>query len=159
IGSVGSSASSVTLATHAGSTSITLPSLGGAGVFMASSPDCCSPERHLVHCRDVGGDHLPACVRKLPPGLALPTDEILAADLEFEVHGGDVASQGQDFQPDALFLDARAGRPRHAMGMDLGEAVAVFVHGVADGVWALPEGGVQHVDTLVDQRLLVALEQ
>src|SRR5260370_10184236 len=159
MGSAGSSASSVTLATQAGSTSITLPSLGGAGVFMVSSPDCCLPERLLVHCRDVGGDYPPARIRKLYPGLALPPDEILVADLEFEVHGGDVAPQRQDFQPNAPFLDAWARRPRHAVGMDLGEAVAVLVHGVADGVRAPPEGGVQHVDVLVDQRLLVTFEQ
>ena len=45
------------------------------------------------------------------------------------------------------------------MGVDLVKAVAVLVHGVADGVRALPESRVEDVDVLVDQRLLVALEE
>src|SRR5262249_6197951 len=76
-----------------------------------------------------------------------------------EVHGGEIAAQGQDLEPQALLLDAGPGRAGHAMGMDLVEAVAVLMHGVADGVLTLPEGGVEHRDVLVDQGLLVALEQ
>jgi hypothetical protein len=45
------------------------------------------------------------------------------------------------------------------MGVDLIEAVTVLAHRVANGIRALPEGGVEDVHVLVDQRLLVALEQ
>src|SRR4029077_18929808 len=60
---------------------------------------------------------------------------------------------------EALFLDAGTRRPRHTVGVDLVEAVTVLVHGVADRVRARPERGIEHVDVLVDQGLLVALEQ
>src|SRR5688572_24118970 len=117
-----------------------------------------SPEGGLVHGRDVGGDHLPAEVGESDPRLALAADEVLAAHLEFEIHGGDVATEGEDLETDALLLDAGARRPRHPMRVDLREAVAVLVERVAHGVRALPERRVEHVDVLVDQRLLVALE-
>ena len=43
--------------------------------------------------------------------------------------------------------------------MDAVETVAVLGVGEADGVRAVPEGAIEHLDVLVDQRLLVALEQ
>ncbi len=93
------------------------------------------------------------------PGLALPADEVAAPHLELEVHGGEIAAQGEDLEADAPLLDAGSGRPGHPVGVDLAEAVAVLVERVADGVRAVPEGRVEHVDVLVDQGLLVALEQ
>src|SRR5262249_19381870 len=110
-----------------------------------------SPQRPFVHGRDVGRDHFPADIGKADPGLALPADQVVAADLELEIHGGEVAAQGQDLEPQAPLLDAGPRRARHAMGMDLVEAVAVLVQGVTDGVRALPESGVEHRDVLVDQ--------
>src|SRR5882724_1236808 len=109
--------------------------------------------------RDVRGDHLPAEVGKAHPGLALTTDPLAAAHLELEVHGGDVAYAGEDLQPDALVLRSRSRRARNAVGVDFLEAVAVLVERVADRERAVPERRVEHVDVLVDQRLLVALEQ
>src|SRR5688572_21824608 len=117
-----------------------------------------SPEGGLVHGRDVGGDHLPAEVGESDPRLALAADEVLAAHLEFEIHGGDIATEGEDLETDALLLDARPGGPRHAVRVDLGEAVAVLVERIADRMRAVPERGVEHLHVLVDQRLLVALE-
>src|SRR5258708_20726108 len=99
-----------------------------------------SPQRFLIHWRDVGGDPLPARIGEADPGLALAADQIVAADLEFEIDGGDVAAERQDFQPNAPFLDAGTGRPRHAVGMDLLEAIAVLVQAVADPLRPLPEG-------------------
>src|SRR5215831_14000995 len=118
-----------------------------------------SPQRFLVHRRNVSGDHLPTDIGKADPGLALAADQVVAADLELEVHGGEVAAHGQDLQSQAPFLDAGTRRTSHAMGVDLVEAVAVLVHRIANGVRAPPEGGVENGDALVDQGLLVAFEQ
>ena len=107
----------------------------------------------------MGADHLPADVRKAHPGLALAADLRLAAHLELEVHGGDVAAERQDLEAPAELLGAGPGWAAHAMGVDLVEAVAVLAHRVADRVRAIPEAAVEDVHVLVDQRLLVALEQ
>src|SRR6266850_4764100 len=87
------------------------------------------PSRHDVSiqlrrlgARDVRGDHLPAEVGKAHPGLALTTDPLAAAHLELEVHGGDVASEGEDLQPDALLLRSRSRRARNDFG-DIGRHV------------------------------------
>jgi hypothetical protein len=61
----------------------------------------------------VGGDDLPAAIdavrlRETNERLALPADQILAAHLELEIQGGDVAAERQDFEPDAPLLDARS---------------------------------------------------
>src|SRR5262249_9266357 len=93
------------------------------------------------------------------PCLALATDELATPDLELEVHRCEVSAERQDFQTDPPLLDARSGRPRHTMAVDLVEAIAVLAKRVADGVRTVPERGVQHVHVLVDQCLLVALEQ
>ena len=71
----------------------------------------------------MGGDHLPSEIGKAHPRLALPADEILAAHLELEVHGGEVTAERQDLEPDALLLDPRPRRPRNAVRVDLAEAV------------------------------------
>src|SRR5262245_64046819 len=112
--------------------------------------------RHRGHVR---ADDFPAHVRKAYPRLALATDRFSTAHLELEIHGGQVAAKRQDLQSDSSLLGARAGRPSDAVGVDLVEAVAVLGERVADGVRAVPERRVQHIDVLVDQRLLVALEQ
>src|SRR5262249_23718435 len=118
-----------------------------------------SPQRFLVHRRNVSGDHLPTDIGKADPGLALAADQVVAADLELEVHRGEVAAHGQDLQSQTPFLDAGTRRTGHPMGVDLVEAVAVLVHRIANGMRAPPEGGVENGDVLVDQGLLVALEE
>src|SRR5688572_18354648 len=115
-----------------------------------------SPEGGLVHGRDVGGDDLPAEIGEAHPGLTLAADQVLAAHLEFEIDRRDIATEGQDLQANALLLDARARGPRHAVRVDLGKAIAVLVERVADGVGAVPEGRVEDLHVLVDERLLVA---
>ena len=52
------------------------------------------------------------------PGLALAADQVAAAHLELEVHGGEVAAEREDLEADALLLDARAraGAPRDGRG-------------------------------------------
>src|SRR5262249_40944174 len=67
-----------------------------------------STKRSLVHCRDVGGDHLPADVGEAHPGLALAADQVAATYFELEVHGGQVSAQRQNLQTNAPFLDAGA---------------------------------------------------
>ncbi|OGK80968.1 MAG: hypothetical protein A2X53_10535 [Candidatus Rokubacteria bacterium GWA2_70_23] len=104
-------------------------------------------------------DHLPAEGGEAHPGLALTADQLAAAHLELEVHGGEVAAEREDLQADALLLDARPGRPCDPVRVDLAEAVAVLVQRVADGVRAVPERGVEPLHGPVDERLLVALEQ
>ena len=59
--------------------------------------------------------------------------------------------EGEDLEADAPLLDAGPRRARHPVGVDLAEAVAVLVERVADGVRAVPEGGVEDVDVLVDR--------
>src|SRR6266851_488968 len=85
-----------------------------------------------VHGRHVRGDHLPSDVREPHPRLTLTADQRLAAHLELEVHGGEIASERQDLEANALLLDSRPGRPRHPMSVDLFEAVAVLVHRIPD---------------------------
>src|SRR5688572_6647800 len=63
-----------------------------------------SPEGGLVHDGDVGGDHLPAEIGESHPRLALAADQVLAAHLELEVHGGDVAAEGEDLEANPLLL-------------------------------------------------------
>ena len=55
------------------------------------------------------------------------TDEIVATNLELEVHGGEVATEGEDLQADALLLDARARGPRHPRPEPLGVPLATPV--------------------------------
>src|SRR5207247_7278553 len=93
------------------------------------------------------------------PRLTLTADHLTAPHLELEVHGREVATERENLETDALFLDPRSGRARDAEGVDRVEAVAVLGHRVADRVRAVPERRVEHVDVLVDERLLVALEQ
>src|SRR4030095_1705113 len=118
-----------------------------------------SQSRFLVDHRDVGHDDFPADVRKTHPGLALATDHVPVAHLVDQGHRGNVAAQRDDVEPVALLLGAGARRPGDAMSMDPVEAVPVLVVGEADGVRAVPERAVEHVDVLVDQGLLVTFEQ
>src|SRR5438045_5372018 len=103
-------------------------------------------------------DHFPADVGKPDPGLRLPAGHLAAAHLVDQRDGGDVTSQGDDVEPQPLLLGARPGRTGDTKGVDAVETVAMLEVGEADGMRAVPEGGVERLDVLVDQRLLVALE-
>src|SRR5437899_1460647 len=118
-----------------------------------------SRRRRRAHRRDVCADDPPANAGEAHPRLALTADHVLATHLELEVHGGQVAAEREDFETDPLLLGARPRRARHAVRVDLRKAIAMLVERVANGVRAVPERRVQHLDVLVDQRLLVALEQ
>src|SRR5215471_2234689 len=63
-----------------------------------------SGQRHLRHGRHVRGDDLPAEIGETHPGLALTADEVTAAHLELEIHGGEVAAEREDLQSPALLL-------------------------------------------------------
>src|SRR5262245_13662434 len=134
------------------SCSSTAPSLRSACVASLLTP-------RRAHRRDVRADDLPAEIGAAYPRLALTTDRVLAAHLELEVHGGQVTAERDDFEPDPILFDTRPGRPPHAVGGAPRGPVAVRLQRVADGVRAVPERRVQHLDVVVDQRLLVALEQ
>ncbi len=65
------------------------------------------------------GDDLPAELGETHPGLTLPADQVATTELEFQVHGREVATECEDFQPDPLLLDAgarRAGGPAKGSG-------------------------------------------
>src|SRR5262245_29999501 len=70
------------------------------------------------HRRDVRADDLPADVREAHPRLALPADRVLTTHLELEVHGGQIAAEREDLEPDAPLLDAGPGRARHPVRVD-----------------------------------------
>src|SRR4029453_4128317 len=89
-----------------------------------------SPQRRLVHGGDVRGHDPPAEVREAHPGLALTADQVAASHLELEVHGGEIATEREDLQANALFLEAGSGGPRDPVGVDRAEAVAVLVQRV-----------------------------
>src|SRR6185503_1659237 len=95
-----------------------------------------SPDGRRVHRGDVRRDDLPAEIREAHPRLALTADEVAAADLEFEVDGGEIAPEREDLEAPALLLAPGPPRARHAMGVDGVDAVAVLVERVADGVRA-----------------------
>src|SRR6185503_12309583 len=101
-----------------------------------------SRERRVIHRGHVSADHLPAQPGKTHPCLALAADQLAATHLELEVDGGEVATERQDLQADALVLDPRPWRPRDAMGVNLAEAVAVLAKCVPNRVRAVPESGV-----------------
>src|SRR5262245_53305984 len=90
-----------------------------------------SPGGAIAHHRDVGGHDLPAEVGEAHPGLGLAADRVATADLELQVHGGEVAAEREDLQTDAPLLDAGPGRARHPVRVDGREAVAVLVECVA----------------------------
>src|SRR5262245_23969957 len=74
-----------------------------------------SREGRLVHRRDVRRDDFPAEVGEAHPRLALASDEIAAADLELQIHGGEITAERQDLEPNAPFLDPGAGRARESV--------------------------------------------
>src|SRR4051794_2744426 len=133
---------------------MTLPSMG-VSVAMISSLE----NRLLGDHRNMRMDHLPACIGKSNPGLGLPPGHVAPANLVDKTDSGDVSTESHDVQAQALLLGPRSGRARDTKGVDAVESVAVFGVGEPNGVRTLPEGGVEHLDILVDQRLLVALEQ
>src|SRR5262245_9774640 len=104
-------------------------------------------------------DDPPTKVGEADPRLALTADRVLTTHFEFEIHRGQIAAEREDLEANPLFLGARPRRARHAVRVDLREAIAVLVERVADGVRAVPERRIQHLDVLVDQCLLVTLEQ
>src|SRR5262249_10796953 len=106
------------------SCSSTAPSLRSACVASLLTP-------RRAHRRDVRADDLPAEIGEAYPRLALTTDRVLAAHLELEVHGGQGTAEREDFEPDPLLFGTRPRRPRHAVGVDLREAVAVLLERVA----------------------------
>src|SRR5207302_2517797 len=75
------------------------------------------------------------------------------------VHKRPAAGQAEGFGDEPPPPGARAPAAPHRVEGDLRKAIAVLVECVANGVRAVPQRRVQHLDVLVDQRLLVALEQ
>src|SRR5262245_56291321 len=115
-------------------------------------------QRFWIDRRDVRAHDLPA-FRKANPHLGLAADLVGAADLVLEIHGRDIAAEREDLEPAPRLLRARARRTPHAMGGDLGKAVAVLDRRVADRMRTPPERRVEDLDVLIHESLFVALEQ
>ena len=116
----GSSASSVTLATQAGSTAITLPSVGVlAHGFLIGCPHRAASLSIVETWAAI--TFQPTSGKRTQVWLCRPIRSA-SAHLVLQVHRGDVAPQRQDVEPMPLFLDARARRAGDAMGMDLGRS-------------------------------------
>src|SRR5262245_37364925 len=107
-----------------------------------------SPERFLAHCRNVSRDDLPAMFGESHPGLALAADKIVAPHLELKVDRREIAPERQDLEADAALLDTGTRRTGHPVLVNGFEAVAVLVECIADSVWAVPEGRIEHRDVL-----------
>lgn len=108
------------------------------------------PAGVLLHCRDMRCDHFPANSGELDPRLALSTDVFCPSDLELKVDRRKAIAQRQNLQPSSLFFDAGPLLSRNPVSMDLIKSVAVFVHGVTDCVFAVPESVIQDFNIFVD---------
>ncbi len=102
---------------------------------------------------------LPADALEADPGLHLATDHVLTAYLTDQGHGSDVATDGDNVEPQAFLLAARPRGAGQPVRVDTIKAVTVVVIRQSDIVRAVPEGAIQHLDIFVYQRLLVALER
>ena len=109
------------------------------------------PAGVLLHCRDMRCDHFPASSGKLDPGLGLPADVFCPSDLELKVNRRKAITQRQNLQTSTLFFDAGSFLSRNPVLMNFIKSVAVFVHGVTDCVFAVPESVIQYFDILVDR--------